>query len=49
MQETANTFGYMVLGYGVILATMGLYLLSLYIRTRNLKRDMELLEDVWKD
>jgi hypothetical protein len=39
----------MVLGYGVILATMGLYLLSLFIRTRNLKRDMDLLEDVWKD
>jgi len=34
----------MIAGYVVSFVTMGLYLLSLYIRTRNLKRDLETYE-----
>lgn len=40
----ANTDNYMIAGYVVSFVTMGLYLLSLYIRTRNLKRDLETYE-----
>lgn len=40
----ANTDGYMIAGYVVAFATMGIYLLSMYIRTRNLKRDLETYE-----
>jgi hypothetical protein len=42
----AQTTNYMIYGYAVIFGVMLLYLVSLYIRQRNLKQDMELLEDV---
>jgi hypothetical protein len=42
----AQTTNYMVFGYAIIFGVMGLYVLSLYIRRRNLKQDLELLEDV---
>ncbi|NWF63633.1 MAG: hypothetical protein HXY38_04930 [Chloroflexi bacterium] len=42
--EPANTDNYMIAGFVVSFVTMGLYLLSLYIRTRNLKRDLETYE-----
>jgi hypothetical protein len=40
----AQTTNYMVYGYAVIFGVMLLYLVSLYIRQRNLKQDMELME-----
>ena len=47
LQEApAETFNYMAFGYVVILGTMGLYLLSLINRYRNLERDMELLDEL---
>ena len=47
LQEApAETFNYMAFGFIVILGTMGLYLLSLINRYRNLERDMELLDDL---
>jgi len=47
LQETpAETFGYMVLGYSVILGTMALFVLSLVSRFRNLRKDLELLEEI---
>ena len=47
LQEApAETFNYMAFGFIVILGTMGLYLLSLVNRYRNLERDMELLDEV---
>ena len=47
LQEApAETFNYMAFGFIVILGTMGLYLLSLINRYRNLERDMELLDEV---
>ncbi|MFQ5921727.1 MAG: hypothetical protein ACE5M4_02690 [Anaerolineales bacterium] len=47
LQEApAETFNYMAFGFIVILGTMGLYLLSLFNRYRNLQRDMDLLDEV---
>jgi hypothetical protein len=47
LQETpAETFGYLVLGYAVILGTMGLFVASLVSRFRNLRKDLELLEEI---
>ncbi len=41
----ADTFNYMVLGYGVILGTMTLFIVSLFVRFRNLRRELEYLEE----
>ena len=47
LQEApAETFNYMAFGFVVILGTMGLYLLSLINRYRNLEKDMELLDEL---
>lgn len=42
----ANTDSYMIAGFVVSFVTMGLYLLSLYIRNRNLNRDLETYESM---
>jgi hypothetical protein len=44
METTPDTSGYMIAGYIVSFLTLGLYVLSLYIRNRNLKQDSETLE-----
>lgn len=41
-----DTSYYMNLGYTISFLVIGLYVLSLYIRTRNLKRDLTLLEEM---
>jgi len=47
LQETPpDTSQYMILGYAVAFIVMSLYVFSLYIRTRNLKRDLSLLEEM---
>jgi CcmD family protein len=43
---TPDTSGYMIAGYTVAFTVIGLYLLSLYLRNRNLKRDLETLESL---
>ena len=43
---TPDTTDFMILGYTVIFGVMLLHLLSLYLRHRNLKLDLELLEDL---
>lgn len=40
----ANTDSYMIAGFIVSFITMGIYLLSMYVRNRNLKRDLETYE-----
>ena len=46
LQEApAETTNYMIAGYTVIFGVMFLYLVSLYIRQRNLKQDLEVLEE----
>lgn len=47
LQEApAETFGYMLFGYAVILGTMALFVVSLISRFRNLRRDLEVLDEV---
>ena len=44
LQETPNTVGYLILGY-VIICGVGLgYVLSIWLRQRSLKRDLEVIE-----
>ena len=44
-----DTSQYMILGYAVAFSVMTLYVFSLYIRNRNLKRDLSLLEEIGSD
>jgi hypothetical protein len=46
---TPDTSRYMVLGFSVSFIVMTLYVFSLYIRARNLHRDLSLLEDLDKE
>ena len=46
---TPDTTGFLVLGYVVIFGVMFLYILSLYLRRRNLDIDMEPLKDLEDD
>ncbi len=41
-----DTSRYMIMGYTVIFLVQAVYLVSLWVRNRNLKRDLELLEDL---
>ena len=44
LQETPDTVNYLILGY-VIICGVGLgYVLSMWLRQRNLKRDLEVIE-----
>jgi hypothetical protein len=36
----------MILGFGVILLGLGVLILSLIVRFRNLRRDLEVLKDI---
>lgn len=47
-ETTTNTDGYMIAGYAVAFIVMALYVVSLYIRSRNLNRDLTLLEEMDK-
>jgi hypothetical protein len=42
----ADTVSFMLLGYAVILGSMGLYIVSLWIRFRNARRDLSLLTEI---
>ena len=47
LQEvTPDTSGYMIAGYAIAFIVMSLYVISLYLRNRNLKRDLETLEEL---
>jgi hypothetical protein len=47
LQEVAaDTLDYMILGYAVILGTMALFILSIGLRTRSLRKDEELLDEL---
>ncbi len=45
-ETTANTDGYMIAGYAVAFIVMALYVVSIYIRNRNLHRDLTTLEEM---
>jgi len=42
----AQTTNYMIMGYAVIFGLMLIYVASLYLRQRNLKQDLELMEEL---
>jgi uncharacterized membrane protein YciS (DUF1049 family) len=42
--ETPDTSTYMIAGFVVSFLTMGIYVLSLHLRNRNLNQDVETLE-----
>jgi hypothetical protein len=48
MDAPANTLTYMIAGYSIIFSIMAIYLVSLIIRWRNLRKDEELLKDLDK-
>ncbi len=45
-QAPAETTRYMIAGYSVIFGVMFLYIVSLFVRDRNLKRDIEMLKEL---
>lgn len=45
---TPDTSAYMIGGYAVFFIVMTIYLASLYLRSRNLRRDLDMLEDEQK-
>ncbi len=45
---TPDTSYYMVLGFGFFFVSMAVYLVSLFVRERNLRRDLEALEALEK-
>ena len=44
----ANTLSYMIAGYAVIFGVMLVYLVSLFVRRRNLRQDLDTLEELEK-
>lgn len=48
-QGPADTFDYMVLGFGVILGVMALYVIILILRFRNARRDREVLQEILEE
>ena len=47
-EATPNTSGFMIAGYAVAFIVMFLYVLSIYVRSRNLNQDLRLLEEMDK-
>ena len=45
-EPTPDTSGYMIAGYTIAFLVMGVYVLSLYLRNRNLRQDMTMLEEM---
>lgn len=49
MESTPDTSSYMIAGFMVSFVSMGLYLASIYIRNRNLHRDLEVMQELQSD
>jgi CcmD family protein len=45
-QGPAETTGYMIAGYVFVFGIIALYLVSLFVRQRNLRQEMELLDEI---
>ncbi len=45
-QAPAETTQYMIAGYSVIFSIMLIYIISIFLRQRNLKRDLEILAEM---
>ena len=46
METFPDTSSYMIAGFVISFLTMGLYVLSVYLRNKNLHRDLETLEEL---
>ena len=46
MDESVNTLNYMIAGYGVIFGVMILYIVSMVVRWRRLRREQDMLREV---
>lgn len=46
IETIPDTSGYMIAGFTITFLVIGGYILSLYLRTNNLKRDAETLESI---
>jgi hypothetical protein len=49
LEPPQNTSTYMIAGYAVAFGVMLIYVVSLFIRSRNLKRDLSTLEEMDKE
>jgi hypothetical protein len=49
LETPPDTSQYMVAGYAIAFGVMFIYVASLFIRYRNLNRDMSMLEEMDKD
>jgi hypothetical protein len=47
-EATPDTSGYMIAGYVIAFLVMALYVASMYLRSRNLKQDMNMLQEMEK-
>lgn len=45
-EAPANTTTYMIAGYAIIFGVMLLYIISLYLRNRNLENDLDVLQEI---
>jgi hypothetical protein len=48
LETPPDTSQYMIAGYAISFIVMLLYVFSLYLRSRNLKRDLDMLEELGK-
>ena len=46
LQTTPDTSSYMIAGYVIAFVVMGLYVASIYLRSRNLNQDKATLEEM---
>lgn len=46
MEPTPDTSAYLIAGYGIAFLIMGIYIFSLYIRSKNLKAELDILESL---
>lgn len=46
LETMPDTEAYMIAGFGISFAVMGIYVLSMYLRNTNLKRDAEMLKSL---
>jgi hypothetical protein len=44
LMAPADTWNYFLMGYAICFGVMGLYVISYFVRFRNLNRELELLE-----
>jgi hypothetical protein len=49
MEPTPDTSAYMIAGYVIAFLVMGIYIFSIYIRNKNLKAELEVLESLTKE